>query len=138
MHFVRIRVSVRLGLGLGLILHKTSTLNINRNPQNLLFQVALGDIFGPKKSTPLLLLPLLATFNKLNILPWVSRARERDRGGDRERERERETARHIHLYTGTDLTIIDQQWLIQRPVHQSFGLVKCTVGLVGLVKKWGI
>ena len=28
-----------------------------------------------------------------------------------------------------------QQWLIQRPVHQSFGLVKCTVGLVGLAKK---
>ena len=25
--------------------------------------------------------------------------------------------------------------LIQRPVHQSFGLVKCTLGLVGLAKK---
>ena len=51
MHSVRMRVSVRLGLwlGLGLILHKTSTLNINRNPQNVLFQVALGDIFGPEK-----------------------------------------------------------------------------------------
>ena len=83
MHSVRMRVSVRLGLwlGLGLILHKTSTLNINRNPQNVLFQVALGDIFGPKKNTPLLLLPLLATFNKLNIMPRG--------GGFRERERER-------------------------------------------------
>ena len=91
------RVSVRLGLwlGLGLILHKTSTQNINRNPQNVLFQVALGDIFGPEKNTPLLL-PLLATFNKLNIMPWG--------GGFRARESERETARHIH----TDLTIIDQ------------------------------
>ena len=48
MHFVRIRVSVRLGLGL--ILHKTSTLNIYRNPQNVLFQVALGEIFLAEKN----------------------------------------------------------------------------------------
>ena len=50
-HFVRIRVSVRLGLGL--TLPKTSTLNSNRNPYNSLFQVALGEISGPKKSTPM-------------------------------------------------------------------------------------
>ena len=94
MHSVRMRVSVWLGLwlGLGLILHKTSTLNINRNPQNVLFQVALGDIFGRKKNMPLLLLPLLATFNKLNIMPS---------GGFRAREREREREKRLgtSIYT---------------------------------------
>ena len=34
--------------------------------------------------------------------------------------------------------LISTHRLIQRPVHQSFGLAKCTVGLVGLAKKWCI
>ena len=47
---------------------------------------------------------------------------------------QREQAAPLPTRTGS----CSKQWLIQRPVHQSFGLVKCTVGLVGLVKKWGI
>ena len=102
MHSVRMRVSVRLGLwlGLGLILHKTSTLNINRNPQNVLFQVALGDIFGPEKKHAS---SSSAVIGHIQQVEYYAKG-----GGFRERGRERETARHIHLYTGTDLTIIDQ------------------------------
>ena len=98
MHSVRMRVSVRLGLwlGLGLILHKTSTLNINRNPQNVLFQVALGDIFGPEKKHA-----------SSAVIGHIQQVEYYAKGGGY-RARERETARHIHLYTGTDLTIIDQ------------------------------
>ena len=102
------RVSVRLGLwlGLGLKLHKTSTLNINRNPQNVLFQVALGDIFGPEKKHA----SSSAVIGHIQQVEYYAKGgggfHVRERG--RERERERETARHIHLYTGTDLTIIDQ------------------------------
>ena len=90
MHSVRMRVSVRLGLwlGLGLKLHKTSTLNINRNPQNVLFQVALGDIFGPEKKHA----SSSAVIGHIQQVEYyakggggVSRARERE--GERERER---------------------------------------------------
>ena len=52
--------------------------------------------------TSLLLPPLLATFNKLNILPRVGfRVRERERGGGRgreggrERDIEKEKGRHV-------------------------------------------
>ena len=81
MHSVRMRVSVRLGLwlGLGLILHKTSTQNINRNPQNVLFQVALGDIFGPEKKHA----SSSAVIGHIQQVEYygggVSRARERER-----------------------------------------------------------
>ena len=83
MHSVRMRVSVRLGLwlGLGLILHKTSTLNINRNPQNVLFQVALGDIFGPEKKHA----SSSAVIGHIQQVEYYARRG----GGFRARERER-------------------------------------------------
>ena len=86
MHSVRMRVSVRLGswLGLGLILHKTSTLNINRNPQNVLFQVALGDIFGPEKKHASSSSTVIGHIQQVEYYAkggGVSRARERERNG---------------------------------------------------------
>ena len=53
----------------------------------------------------LLLLPLLATFNKLNILPrggGFAREREIKREKDRERERERERERKIEKERGIE------------------------------------
>ena len=89
MHSVRLRVSVRLGLwlGLGLILHKTSTLNINRNPQNVLFQVALGDIFGPEKKHAS---SSSAVIGHIQQVEYYAKggggfAREREREGEREK-----------------------------------------------------
>ena len=96
MHSVRMRISVRLGLGLGLILHKTSTLNINPNPQNVLFQVALGDIFGPEKKHASSSSAVIGHIQQVEYYAkggGVSRARER------EREREREKRLGTSIYT---------------------------------------
>ena len=91
MHSVRMRVSVRLGLGL--ILHKTSTLNINRNPQNVLFQVALGDIFGPEKKH---------ASSSSSVIGHIQQVEYYAKGGvsrAREREREREKRLGTSIYT---------------------------------------
>ena len=94
MNSVRMRVSVRLGLwlGLGLILHKTSTLNINRNPKNVLFQVALGDIFGPGKKHAS---SSSAVIGHIQQVEYYAKGG----GGFRVREREREKRLGTSIYT---------------------------------------
>ena len=85
MHSVRMRVSVQLGLWLGLILHKTSTLNINRNPQNVLFQVALGDIFGPEKKHASSSSAVIGHIQQVKYYAKWGGSRARERGREREK-----------------------------------------------------